>query len=128
VMDVVREVRHREMFLPLVHPPSNAQVDFGEAVVVDGVEQKGHFLAMDPPHSDAPWRVSSIPASGSAPKSSTDGSATTCSTTVSPGWQGPYRRRLEYVWLAEPLHCRRLCASDWRASPSGQLLEAVVIQ
>ena len=58
VKDVVREhVRHhREMFVPLVHPPGNAQVDFGEAVVVvDGVEQKGHFLAMDLPHSDAPF-------------------------------------------------------------------------
>ena len=42
VKDVVREheVRHREMYVPLVHPPGNAQVDFGEAVVVvDGVEQ-----------------------------------------------------------------------------------------
>ena len=58
VKDVVREheIRHREMFVPLVHPPGNAQVDFGEAVVVvNGVEQKGHFLAMDLPHSDAPF-------------------------------------------------------------------------
>lgn len=58
VKDVVREhvIRHREMFVPLVHPPGNAQVDFGEAVVVvDGVEQKGHFLAMDLPQSDAPF-------------------------------------------------------------------------
>jgi transposase len=58
VQEVVhdREVRHREMFVPLVHPPGHAQVDFGEAVVViGGVEQKGHFLAMDLPHSDAPF-------------------------------------------------------------------------
>lgn len=58
VKDVVREHerRTREMFVPLVHPPGNAQVDFGEAfVVVDGVEQKGHFLALDLPHSDAPF-------------------------------------------------------------------------
>ena len=58
VKDAVRahEIRHREMFVPLVHPPGNAQVDFGEAVVVvAGVEQKGHFLAMDLPHSDAPF-------------------------------------------------------------------------
>jgi len=58
VKDAVRAhvVRHREMFVPLVHPPGNAQVDFGEAVVVvDGVEQKGHFFAMDLPHSDAPF-------------------------------------------------------------------------
>lgn len=43
--------RHQEMFVPLVHPPGHAQVDFGEAI--GGVERKIHFLAMDLPHSDA---------------------------------------------------------------------------
>ncbi len=60
VKDVVRahELRTREMFVPLVHPPGDAQVDFGEAfVVVDGQQVKGHFLAMDLPHSDAPFVV-----------------------------------------------------------------------
>src|SRR5436305_2455023 len=55
VKDYVRgeELRNREMFVPLVHPPGEAQADFGEAlVVVAGVEQKAHFLAMDLPHSD----------------------------------------------------------------------------
>jgi transposase len=43
----------REMFVPLVHPPGEAQADFGEAlVVIAGVEQKAHYLAMDLPHSD----------------------------------------------------------------------------
>jgi transposase len=47
------ELRSREMFVPLRHAPGEAQADFGEAlVVVDGVEQKAHFLAMDLPHSD----------------------------------------------------------------------------
>jgi len=47
------QLRSREMFVPLVHPPGEAQADFGEAVVViAGVEQKAHFLAMDLPHSD----------------------------------------------------------------------------
>jgi transposase len=58
VKDVVREHerRTREMFVPLIHPPGDAQVDFGEAfVVVDGQQVKGHFLAMDLPHSDAPF-------------------------------------------------------------------------
>ena len=58
VKDAVREHErhHREMFVPLVHPPGHAQVDFGEAlVVVDGIEVKAHFLAMDLPHSDAPF-------------------------------------------------------------------------
>jgi transposase len=55
VKDYVRgeELRGREMFVPLVHPPGEAQADFGEAlVVIAGVEQKAHFLAMDCPHSD----------------------------------------------------------------------------
>jgi transposase len=55
VKDYVRgeELGGREMFVPLVHPPGEAQADFGEAlVVIAGVEQKAHFLAMDCPHSD----------------------------------------------------------------------------
>ena len=55
VKDYVRgeELRCREMFVPLVHPAGEAQADFGEAlVVIAGVEQKAHFLAMDMPHSD----------------------------------------------------------------------------
>jgi transposase len=46
--------RAQEMFVPLVHPPGHAQVDFGEAVgVIGGVERRIHFFAMDLPHSDA---------------------------------------------------------------------------
>jgi transposase len=46
-------VRSQEMFVPLVHPPGEAQADFGEAlVVIAGVQQKAHYLAMDLPHSD----------------------------------------------------------------------------
>src|ERR1019366_7868946 len=46
--------RTQEMFLPLVHPPGDAQADFGEASgVIGGVERKIHFFAMDLPHSDA---------------------------------------------------------------------------
>src|SRR5271168_940443 len=55
VKDYVRlqQVRTREMFVPLTHPAGEAQVDFGEAlVVIAGVEQKAHYLAMDLPHSD----------------------------------------------------------------------------
>jgi transposase len=45
--------RSREMFVPLIHSPGEAQVDFGEALaVIAGVEQKDHYLAMDLPHSD----------------------------------------------------------------------------
>jgi len=47
------QLRSREMFVPLVHLPGEAQADFGEAlVVIAGVEQKAHFLVMDLPHSD----------------------------------------------------------------------------
>jgi transposase len=55
VKDYVRsaELHSREMFIPLTHAPGEAQADFGEAlVVVAGVEQKAHYLAMDLPHSD----------------------------------------------------------------------------
>jgi transposase len=55
VKDYVRgaRLRHKEVFVPLSHPPGDAQADFGEAlVVIGGVEQKGHFLCVDLPHSD----------------------------------------------------------------------------
>jgi len=49
-----RRQRQREVFVPLRHDPGHAQADFGEALaVIGGVEQKIHFFAMDPPHSDA---------------------------------------------------------------------------
>ena len=54
VKDYVRDarVRHKEVFVPLAHPPGDAQADFGEAlVVIAGVEQKAHFLCMDLPHT-----------------------------------------------------------------------------
>jgi hypothetical protein len=50
------------MFIPLTHAPGEAQADFGEAlVVIAGVEQKAHYLAMDLPHSDDCF-VSAFPA------------------------------------------------------------------
>jgi transposase len=55
VKDYVRTatLSGQEMFVPLVHPAGEAQVDFGEAlVVIAGVEQKAHYLVMDLPHSD----------------------------------------------------------------------------
>ena len=49
----LRRLSQREMFVPLVHPPGDAQADFGEAlVVVGGQERKAHYLAMDLPQSD----------------------------------------------------------------------------
>lgn len=55
VKDYVRQrrLRHKEVFVPLAHPPGDAQADFGEAlVVIGGVEQKAHFVCFDLPHSD----------------------------------------------------------------------------
>ena len=44
----------REVFVPLVHPPGHAQVDFGEAFgVIGGIKRKLHYFAMALPHSDA---------------------------------------------------------------------------
>ena len=55
VKDYVREHRRRsqEMFVPLSHPPGDAQCDFGEArVIISGVEQKAHCFVLNLPHSD----------------------------------------------------------------------------
>jgi len=55
VKDYVRQARltHKEVFVPLAHPPGDAQADFGEAlVVIAGVEQKAHFQCFDLPQSD----------------------------------------------------------------------------
>jgi transposase len=57
-----RRLRTREMFVPLVHPPGHAQVDFGEALaVIGGILRKVHFFAFDLPHSDASF-VKTYPA------------------------------------------------------------------
>src|SRR5450631_3829476 len=55
VKDYVRgeQLRSREMFVSLTHAPGEAQMDFGEALVlISGVEEKARYLAMDLPHSD----------------------------------------------------------------------------
>lgn len=49
-----RERRGQEVFVPLSHPPGQAQADFGEALVrIGGIEQKAHCFVLDLPHSDA---------------------------------------------------------------------------
>ena len=49
----LRKLSQREMFVPLFHPPGDAQADFGEALVVMGGEQrKAHYLVVDLPQSD----------------------------------------------------------------------------
>jgi transposase len=56
VKDAVREWRHEhtEVFVPLAHPPGEAQVDFGEAeVTLDGRPAKVAVFVMTLPHSDA---------------------------------------------------------------------------
>jgi transposase len=55
VKDYVRQtrLRHKEVFVPLAHPPGDAQADFGEALVlIAGAGQKAHFQCVDLPHSD----------------------------------------------------------------------------
>ena len=49
----LRKLRQREMFVPLAHPPGDAQADFGEALaVIGGEERKAHYLVIDLPQSD----------------------------------------------------------------------------
>jgi transposase len=55
-------LRHKEVFVPLAHPPGDGQADFGEALVaIGGVEQKAHFLCVDLPPSDEAF-VAAFPA------------------------------------------------------------------
>ena len=56
VKDAVRAWRqsHREVFLPLSHPPGEAQVDFGEATIrLAGQETKVALFVMTLPYSGA---------------------------------------------------------------------------
>ena len=56
VKDAVRELKRtsREVYMPLTHPPGEAQVDFGHALVkMDGVLRKICFFVMALPYSDA---------------------------------------------------------------------------
>lgn len=49
----LRKLSQREMFVPLAHPPGDAQADFGEATaVIDRVKRKAHYLVVDLPQSD----------------------------------------------------------------------------
>lgn len=56
VKEAVREWKqgHKEVFLPLSHPPGEAQVDFGEAKIrLNGVETKVALFVMTLPYSGA---------------------------------------------------------------------------
>ena len=56
VKDAVRELRRtmKEVYMPLIHRPGEAQVDFGHAVVkMSGVLRKICFFVMALPYSDA---------------------------------------------------------------------------
>ena len=56
VKDAVRAWKQsgQEVFLPLSHPPGEAQVDFGEATIkLDGIETKAALFVMTLPYSGA---------------------------------------------------------------------------
>jgi transposase len=59
---VARQRRHSaEVFVPLSHPPGEAQFDFGQATVeIAGVRRKAAFAVMSLPYSDA-FHVSAYP-------------------------------------------------------------------
>src|SRR5713226_7557499 len=59
---VARHRRHsQEVFVPLSHPPGEAQFDFGHATVsIAGVRRKAAFAVMSLPYSDA-FHVSAYP-------------------------------------------------------------------
>jgi len=49
--------KRKESYLPLEHPPGNAEVDFGKFKYYDGLEreQAGHALILSFPNSNAGW-------------------------------------------------------------------------
>jgi transposase len=47
------EQKNREVFVPLAHPPGEAQVDFGHTLVKEGRLRKAAFFVMALPCSDA---------------------------------------------------------------------------
>ena len=60
VKEAVRERKRlsQEVFVPLIHRPGEAQVDFGQALVkMNGVLRKAMFFAMALPYSDAMFIV-----------------------------------------------------------------------
>jgi transposase len=55
VKDAVRQIKKcgQEVFMPLIHRPGEAQVDFGQALVkMNGILRKVHFFVMALPYSD----------------------------------------------------------------------------
>ena len=85
----------QEMFVPLAHPPGDAQADFGEAlVVIAGVECKAHYLVVDLPHSDDGF-VKAFPAETTeafcdghnAGVSRTSGGCRGASSMTTPSWR-----------------------------------------
>ena len=84
----------QEMFVPLAHPPGDAQADFGEAlVVIDGVECKAHYLVVDLPHSDDAFVQAFRPrrrrrfAKDTTPRSATSAVCRVASSTTTPRWR-----------------------------------------
>lgn len=50
---LTQRLQQQEMFVPLCHPPGDAQVDFGEAdIVLAGALKRAHYFVLDLPHSD----------------------------------------------------------------------------
>ena len=98
VKDYVREHgrQTKEMFVPLSHPPGQAQCDFGEAlVVISGVQRKAHCFVLDLPHSDGCY-VKAYPAEtteafldGHVSAFAFLGGIPRASSTTIPGWRWP---------------------------------------
>src|SRR5262249_38481061 len=86
VKDAVRELRagRQEVFLPLAHPPGEAQVDFGFAqVVLGGVTTEVALFVLSLPYADAVY-CQAFPRN--APRSSWRGMpGPSCSSAACPG-------------------------------------------
>ena len=109
--------RSAEVFVPLAHPPGEAQVDFGEAeVTLDGRPDQGGPVRHDPavlrrhlraaPSRASAPRRSSRATSGPSPSSAASpaGSATTTSRSPSPRSPAAASRKLTDAFLRLKSH------------------------
>ena len=129
VKDYVRERRRRtrEMYVPLSHPPGDAQCDFGQAkAVIGGVEQTIHYFVLDLPHSDAcfvkaypqrrPRRSATVTSRPSHPWAGCPGAS--CTTTRPWRWPRSWETVEGSVLVCSRNSCRTTCSRTVSAVPA----------
>jgi len=109
---------HQEVFLPLSHPPGEAQVDFGEATIrLSGQETKVALFVMTLPYTSSVSWASLDAASwcqclrSIRSKRSTGNSARAASPISSSERAASRPPRANCLWKTKPPSCRYILAS-----------------